>query len=327
MVVLRPAELYHVQIGLAIPEIFTKSCAMTHNIKWDDLQFILAVAERGSLSAAARDLGVNHATVLRRVASFEKVYQVKLFERRATGYVLTPESRHVLASLRGIESSVEELERSIKGLGSPFEGPVRITSTDTFCQLLLMRHICRLQEEHPRIEVDLSSTNNRLDLARLDADITIRPAVELSEDLVGKAVCGLAFKVYGAPSYLQSNRAPEHAAHSWLGISDLLSRSPVGAWQEATISDSIVFRADSFLTLRNAAEAGLGLALLPCFVGDLSDILLPVSQFPVSLNTSVWVATHKDMAGSPRMHSLMNWFAEALLDDAPLLNGQLSRPE
>lgn len=299
---------------------------MTHNIKWDDLQFILAVAERGSLSAAARDLGVNHATVLRRVASFEKAYQVKLFERRATGYVLAPESRHVLASLRGIENSVEELERSIKGLGSPFEGPIRITSTDTFCQLLLMRHVCRLQDEHPDIEVELSSTNSHLDLARLDADITIRPAVELSDDLVGRVVCGLAFKVYGAPSYLQSNSASRHAEHSWLGISDLLSRSPVGAWQEATIADSIVFRADSFLTLRNAAEAGLGLSLLPCFVGDLSDILVPVSQFPVSLNTAVWVATHKDMAASPRLRSLVNWFAEALVDDSALLNGHLSKP-
>lgn len=298
---------------------------MTHNIKWDDLQFILAVAERGSLSAAARELGVNHATVLRRVSSFENAYQVKLFERRATGYVLTAESRHVLTSLRDIESSVEELERSIKGLGSPFEGRIRITSTDTFCQLILMKHICRLQSEYPDIEIDLSSTNSRVNLAQLDADITIRPAVQLSDDLIGEAVCGLAFKVYGTPSYLRKNQSSDYGAHSWLGISELLSRSPVGAWQNATIPDSIVFRADSFLTLRDAAECGLGLSLMPCFVGDLSDILIPARQFPVSLDTAVWVAAHKDMADSPRMRSLLSWFTEAIGEDEQLLDGHMSK--
>ena len=295
---------------------------MTHNMKWDDLQFILAVAERGSLSAAARDLGVNHATVLRRVGAFEATYGVQLFNRKATGYALAPESRHVLDSLREIEGSVEELERSIKGIGTPFEGRVRVTSTDTVCQLVLMPHLCRLRRDYPGIEVDLSSTNNRLDLARLDADVTIRPAIELSPELTGERICDLAFRVYGTPSYLSAGRPPDYAAHSWLGISDTLHRSPVVAWQEETISASIVFRADSFLTLRDAAEAGLGLCLLPCFVGDLSQTLVPVHQFPVSLNTGVWVAAHKDLARTTRMRSLLNWFAAALMEDAPLFEGK-----
>jgi DNA-binding transcriptional LysR family regulator len=292
---------------------------MAHRTNWEDLQFILSVAKGGSLSAAARHLGVNHTTIMRHVKEFESTYQVKLFEHRATGYVLTFESRHILASLTSIESSVAALEHSIRGDEASFEGRIRLTSTDAFCRLILPRHIVRLHQDYPQIELDLSSSNNRLDLARMDADITIRPAVSIPDDLVGEKICSLAFKVYGSKSYLSINRQVGIKTHSWLGVSETLTNSPVGAWQNENVSDSIIFRADSFLSLRDAAEEGMGLAILPCFVGDLSDILVPVT-----LNTGVWVAAHMDLAGSPPMRSLLTWFAEALNEDIPLLSGELS---
>jgi len=172
--------------------------------------------------------------------------------------------------------------------------------------------------------VNVTSTNNRLDLARLDADVTIRPACSISDELAGERICELAFKVYGAESYLSANRSFEFDAHSWLGISKSLSNSPAAAWQDANVADHIILRADSFLTLRDAAELGMGLALLPCFVGDLSNILVPVNQYPVSLNTGVWITAHKSRSGLPRIRAFLNFFVEALGADIPLLNGSLS---
>lgn len=103
---------------------------------WDDLRFVLSVAEQGTLSGAARVLGVNHSTVLRRVSAFEKDKGVQVFERTGSGYVLTPESRHLLTSLRLIEDQVNGLDRAIARQGLELDGPVRITSSDKVQSIL-----------------------------------------------------------------------------------------------------------------------------------------------------------------------------------------------
>jgi len=105
-------------------------------LAWDDLRFVLSVAEQGTLSGAARVLGVNHSTVLRRVSAFEKDKGVQVFERTGSGYVLTPESRHLLTSLRLIEDQVNGLDRAIARQGLELDGPVRITSSDKVQSIL-----------------------------------------------------------------------------------------------------------------------------------------------------------------------------------------------
>ena len=102
-----------------------------HSLKWDDLQFVLAVAESGSFAAAARVLGVHHATVLRRISAFEEHCQVKVFERTTSGYQLTPESRHILNEIRSIDALVGELGRSIASQGDSVTGPLTLRKSGT----------------------------------------------------------------------------------------------------------------------------------------------------------------------------------------------------
>jgi len=161
-------------------------CAVMHKIKWDDLQFVLAVAEGGSLAAAARTLGVNHTTVLRRLGALEDRLGVRLFERHASGYRLSAESKHVLNTIRGIEKSVQGLERAIAGQGVDFEGSLRLTSTDSLFKSVLVRHVRNFRARNPSVLLDLHVTNVRLNFAKLDADITVRPATVLPSDLTGE---------------------------------------------------------------------------------------------------------------------------------------------
>jgi len=293
-----------------------------HKSNWNDLKFVFAVAEHGSLSGAARALGVNHATVLRRVTAFESAKGVELFERHANGYRMKPESSHVFARLHSIAKSVEGFDRSVSGLGGDVSGTVRVTSTDTLSQLVLMRYLRDLRSENPALDIVLSSTNARLDLARMDAEITVRPAKSLPPDLEGIRTCNLVFKVYGTPAYLRQHTSADPSGHTWLGVSELLMRSPVGQWQQTILGDTPVFRADSFLTLCAAAEAGMGLTMLPVFVGDSSDLLERAPQFPVSLKTDIWVAAHADLVELDRIRYLMTYLANALRADAPLLEGR-----
>ena len=152
---------------------------MTHRVNWDDLRFVLAVADHGSVAAAARRLGVNHTTVLRRMHAFEESQKIRLFERLPTGYVLTAEGEQLVAAARSIDDTVTGLERRIAGRDLKLEGVIRVTTTDTFMASMLPPHLADFRKKHPRIAIELALTNSRLNLTKRDADVAIRPAREL----------------------------------------------------------------------------------------------------------------------------------------------------
>ncbi len=294
-----------------------------HRMNWDDLQYVLAVAEAGSVASAARGLGVHHATVLRRIAAFEAQCGVQIFEKAGSGYRLTPESSHVLSAVRNIDGMVEELGRAIASQSSAITGPLRLTTTDSLSNAVVTRHcgeFCRL---HPEVRIELLSSNENLNLSRLEADITIRPAKSLSPELVGEYICDLGFRVYATDEYLRSNPARDIAHHDWLGLAGPITRVPFLSWIETQVPTlSFVFLADSFVTLLAAAEESRGVAILPCCLGDRSDKLVRVEAIPARFTNNLWVAAHADLAGSPKIEAAMTFFREALRTDRALLEGQ-----
>ena len=290
-----------------------------HNIRWDDLQFIQAVAAHGSLSAAARALGVNHATVLRRIVAVEERIGVALFVHPPGGYRARPEIHEVLAALDTIEKTVGRLERILPTLGKGLEGPFRVTTTDSIADLILPRHLRDLARLHPKLAVELVAQNAPLDMTRPEAEITLRPALRVPEGLVGEKICDMSFGAFAHAAYLAQNTVSEVTRHRWLGVSSSLSRSPVGAWQDTHVSAEVVLKADSFLTLARMAEEGLGIAVLPSFVGRANASLTPVPWLELDLRTSIWVAAHPDLAATSRVRTIMTFFANAIATDADLL--------
>lgn len=276
---------------------------------WDDIRFALAVADEGSLNAAARRLGVNHATVLRRVAAFEETTGIRLFQRSARGYAADPAARRILEAMRNVETAIGRVDRLAAGEAERVSGPVNLTSTDSLSLTLLPKHVAAFRAAHPALTISVISTNTRLNLARLDAEVAIRPALALPEDLAGDKVGVMRMRVYGAPEYLARNPAPDASAHHWLGASDLLSRSPVFDWQSRLPQDRIALRADSFITLAAHARVGLGLAMLPTVVAEG---LVRAPGFDDELTTGVWVAAHPDLFGAPRIALCRGWFIDAL---------------
>ena len=290
---------------------------------WDDLRYVLTVAEQGSLSGAARVLGVNHSTVLRRISAFEDKKGLRVFERSGTGYVLTPESRHLLATLRAIEDQVNGLDRALAKQGLELDGPVRITTSDTLATSGLTRHAADFQARHPGAVVELHTTNNYVNFSKMEADITVRPADTLSPELAGERACGLAMQVYATPRYVKENRGTSFSGHRWLGVAPPLTATMVGEWQRQNLPEAaIVLRSNSFVDLRDVAESGLGLALLPCCLGDPSPHLVRAESFAETLTTSVWVATHRDMIASAKVQSIVDWFVAAMRGDADLFEGR-----
>ena len=284
-----------------------------HRSNWDDLRFVLAVAQSGSVSAAARELGVNHATVLRRVAAFETRHGGPIFDRTARGYSVSPNQIAVIEAAREVEAAVQSVSRQIEGARAPLRGIVRLTSTDTFCHCLLPPIITQLRRDSDHLQLELLCSNAHMDLTRMQADVTVRPATTLPEDLTGTVAARLGFAVYAAPDALPG----------WLGLGGVLVRSAPGIWMAAqNLGERINGSADSFLTLRELAAAGLGKSILPCILGDTDPRLTRQPDQMPDIAVDIWVASHTDLADVPRIHAVRQHLTAALADQAVALLGR-----
>lgn len=290
-----------------------------HKIWWDDLQYVLAVAERGSLSAAARALGVNHATVLRRVQNFEARLGFDLFERPPGGYRLRPDAREVLTAAQSMGRTVDRLERLAPTIGRGLEGGFRLTTTDSVADAILPRHLRDLARAHPRMHVELVVANQPVDMARAEAEITLRPALTLPDGLAGRKICDMAFRVYAHPDYWAANTSPRHGDHLWLGVIPPLTRSPVSGWLDAHAGASVGFKADSFLSLAQMAEQGLGPAMMPAFLARRSRSLIRSPLFPDETAIGFWAATHPDLMRVERVTAMIDFFVETISRDRALI--------
>ena len=271
---------------------------------WDDLRYVLAVAEAGSVSQAARDLGVNHATVLRHVAAFETDSGAQIFDKSAKGYTILEDRMRVIDAAREVESAVQAVRQIISGARAPVRGLVRVTSTDSFCQIVLPPFICDLQDQLQELRVELISTNTRLDFSRLHADIAVRPTARLEDDMRGVVAATLGFDIY---------RAHGPSPDRWLGLSGTLERSLAAKWLAQNVdSDKIAGSADSFLALRELAACGLGQAVLPCIIADGDARLVRRRGILPDLQVNIWVASHADLVDVPRIKAVREILVAAL---------------
>src|SRR3569833_88870 len=247
-------------------------------IDWDDLRYVLAVADAGSLAAAAASLRVNRTTVLRRVNAFERNHAVRLFERLPVGYVLTAAGEEILAAARGFEATVATLENKLAGQASRAEGLIRVTTTDTLLASVLPDVFTAFKQANPRITLNVTVSNEQLNLSRRQADVAIRPVGKAPETLIGRRVGRVAFAVYTSV-----DRAPgdptlhELSDRPWIGPDDTLADTSIARWLRASVKASqYSITVGSLVAMRELCAAGLGLAALPCYLGDLDPRLARV---------------------------------------------------
>jgi len=283
------------------------------HINWDNLRYVLMVANKGSVAAAARELQVNRSTVLRRIDTFQQNLNCRIFDRGSNGYVLTPDAERMINAAREVESTLFNMQRQIAGHELKLEGELRVTTTDTFMLSLLGPHLASFQRAHAHIVVEVLVTNHILDLHRRDADVAIRPTRVPDAGLVGRRLQDVEFGVYATPGLLQGIDPRQIFAARWIGFVDSLLQTPVGAWFNATVPvERVCLRCDSFVAIRVAAECGIGLALLPRLLGDASAALTRLPLDVAELTIGLWALAHPDLARSARVHAFIEHLAEAL---------------
>jgi DNA-binding transcriptional LysR family regulator len=296
-------------------------------LDWNDLRMVLAVYREGTLSGAARRLDVTHSTVFRRLGAIEERMGVRLFERFRDGYAPTPAGETAAESAVRLEDEVLTLQRKLSGRDLSPTGTVRITTTDTLGGIL-MRHLPAMRALHPDIKLEIAISNTMANLTRREAEIAIRPTPEPPEILVGRRVADIAHAIYGSSAYLCRRDDKDLSAHDWIGLDDALAGTVVARWMHEKVGAAhVACSVDALPALRDAALAGLGLALLPCYVGDLASGLCRFTPKVVpEPRSALWLLTHDDLKRTARIRATLDFLAKALASERPLLEGKRPHP-
>ena len=281
---------------------------------WDDLRFFLTVSERGSISAAAELLNVNHSTVLRRLASLEKRLGARLFDRLPDGYEITAQGEELRNQLRGVSEQIESAQRSLSGRDLSLSGAIRVTTTDTLMRGLLIPYLAEFRALNPAIQMEIVINNTFLSLSQREADVAVRPSNVVPENLVGRRVGRLRTAIYASKSYVKKNAIKKHwAAHNWVAPDETLSHLAQAKWMRENIpEDRIVVRVDSLLGMVAAVLHGMGVGLLLCFLADDERDLVPLAEPVNELETDVWILTHPALKGVARIKAFTDFLYDRL---------------
>lgn len=289
----------------------------------NDLRFVAAIANAGTLAGAARSLGVNHATTFRRLEALERKLGVRLFERGAGRYSPTPAGEELARVGALIENEALQSLRKVAGQDLRPSGVVRVTTTDTIATVFLPTMATECHRQHPEITLHVTTGNELHNLSRRDADIAVRPAEKPPEHLIGKRIGPLAMAAYGERGYLRRTRKLQDlSGHRWAALDESMSYHRSLKWlAQAAPGAPLVYRTNSFLGLQQACASGLGLAVLPCFVADADKRLQRVTPPLDELQVMLWLLMHPDLRRTARVAAVFDLLQRLLGEQAARLAG------
>lgn len=294
-------------------------------MEWNDLRYFLAISRAGTLVGAARELGVEHTTVGRRLASLESALGVRLFSRGPDGLALTPAGEDILPLVAAIAEHVETIARRVSGGDSRIEGTVRLTIPEA-ANGYAMRRLGALRERHPGLLLEILSENRALDLRRGEADLAVRFLDVTDPDLVTRKLGKAGWSLYAAASYVARKgglRALEDLrGHDVIGFAPSLAAIVGEKWLKAHAEGAhIVLRASSITAACDAASFGNGLVPLPCFVGDPAPGLQRLTPEVIGFR-EITLVVHPDLARVARVRAAMDFIIETWLADAAVWSGE-----
>ncbi len=293
---------------------------MTAPINFDDLRFLLAVAESGSTLAAARLLSVSQSTVSRRIAALEADLNVELFDKRRTGYALTEAGRLLLGPAETVRQAVDGFAAAVSSLGREVSGTVRFTTNEVLATFVLPQLIERLKQSHPGVRLEVDTSNILRDLATGEADVALRAApAPTHAELVGVKLFEDYWSLYCSRSYGARHGIPQSAAelshHALIGIDSHVRGRAILDWvRENFPVEQIFLQHNSVPAVFNSVRNGVGVGMCSEFIGSRDPELVLCFRPPVAPAAEVWLVTHERLRYQPRIRAVMDT-TRALIKD------------
>lgn len=275
--------------------------------EWDDLRYVLALARGGSLASAAEALQVDPSSVHRRLVALERRLTVRLFDRGRGGFRATHQGETLVEAAKRIEAETLAAELQVVGTDLKLSGTLRVSTSELLGLYLLPPLLGAFASRFPELEVELSIDNRLVDLARRDADVVVRATDKPPPHLVGRRIAKIASCAYAHRRYLDRvGRARPLESYDWLGLDQTLAHAPQARWlRERLPGVRCRIRFNLIEGTHQGVRAGLGVAVLPSFVGDRQPELERVTQPETSGEFGVYVLTHPDLRRSARIRAFM----------------------
>ncbi len=282
---------------------------------FNDLRYIAAISSTGSLSGAARKLGVNHATVFRRVVGLEAKLGVRLFERDGGHYSPTEAGEELARAGALMEEAANAALRRVAGQDLRPAGTVRIATTDSIAQYLLPSMLQACRSQYPEILLELAIANDMANLSKRDADIAVRPSAMPPDELVGRKIGPLAFAVYNLKGSANANWITREGGHG-----------KIAQWMRTYTNDTAPgLQINTYSGVCAASLAGLGQAVLPCFIGDTQAALERKTPVLAGYSSELWLLTHPDLKKTARVKAVWQILQQLLDGAGPLLAGDCAQ--
>ena len=292
-------------------------------IDWDDIRYFLAVARGGSVRAAAGRLGVNHSTVLRRVAQLEDRLGAKMFEKLPSGYRMTEAGEEVLQLARQMEASSLQLETRVFGRDQSVRGLLRVTLSPPLAAHLLMPDFAEFSRLHRDIEMDIMASTELANLTNREADVAIRVVYDrktLPPNLHGLKGPDVFGGVYMSRERLATLNTVEADPVRWIVISG--HGIPQWATEGEVRTTGTPFRTTDSEAQLAAVRQGIGMTALPCFIGDADPLLARVPGAVLHLYGTLWLLAQGETRKTKRVRLFTEFMSKRLAVHGSLLAGR-----
>lgn len=295
-------------------------------MNWDDVRIFLAVAREASISGGARELGVQHSTVSRRMRSLEQSLGVRLIERKKSGYELTQAGENLKAAALNMEHEMLHVDSKLGGQDARLVGELRVTAINSMASTMLMPMLTGFHRRYPDIELHIVASNKNISLVERNADIAIRFTNTPSDTLIAKRIATVATTIYASRQYLFGLRDTGDEME-WIGASCCNFHQ---SWtrKKAGLKPCHFNVDDTLLTLA-ALKQGQGQAFLPCYLGDQAPELERVCPPDPQMNLGLWLLIHPDLNKTARVIAFCDYLIEEMKQQEDLLAGRcpMSVPE
>ncbi len=291
-------------------------------LSWDDLRVVLAVARSGTLVSAAEVLKCSHPTVFRRVRAIEQALGVKLFERSHSGYLATDAAVDLVKLAEQFDADLGRIELKVAGRDEQPSGDVSLTTSDTFMHALLPAALAQVHTALPAVRLTVSVSDALMNLNRREADIAMRSGGAPPENLIGRKICGIAVALYKPAKWNGVTMSTLHQ-FPWVMPDDSFAHLDSFNWlaTQGLIANAII-RCSSTVALTRLANAGAGLAILPCYLGDISPGLRRICPPIKAFESDLWLLSHPEMRRVKRIRAVLDHLTEAIKVQADLLEGK-----
>jgi DNA-binding transcriptional LysR family regulator len=293
---------------------------------WNDLRYFLELARRGKLSAAALRLGVDHTTVSRRITALEDKLGIPLFDRSNRTYSLSEHGRRLLSYAETMEANSFALLEEVTPASTGPTGTVRVATPEAFGSQFLAPHCMSFHSRHPGVLLELVAETRMLSLTKREADAAISLAKPEHGRIVSQKIGDYRLRLYASPAYLQKHPPIvttadlKHHAFIWY-VDDLLPIPELRMLNKTLNDPRIIFRTTSVTGQANAAEAGLGIALLPCYLADRMKALTTVLPREISILRDLWLTTHEDLHPTPPLQAVWQFLSTLAMSERSALIG------